>query len=432
MKIIAYSYTEPLLDKNPDSQIWGWEIDDVYQDIGNRQQLKQLFKDAQVEPPQYLLIRNLRELGDSLEDIQTRLAELAELKIKLIATEETLILDESESLKSSFLQLLTTLQDEQRSRRIRQGHARNRLQAKPPPGKPPYGYQRGKNSYILDKRTAPIVKEFFDRFLLFGSLRGAVRYLEKKYNKKIAVSTGFRWLTNPVYRGDTAFKDGETLLDTHVPIISREEAAQVDRLLRRNRRLPPRTASAPRSLAGLVSCGECGSAMTVSRVKPYRQEKEYLYLRPVECPQRPKCKALKYEAVLEATIKTICEDLQNAIASIPLPDLDRVKLGIESAIAQQQNILNQLPELTATGILDPETTQLRAYKVRISMAQLQARLAELPPVNLRSVAQAITLPQFWLDLSESERRFYLREFIRQIKIVRPSEQNWEIRLIFIF
>ncbi len=49
-------------------------------------------------------------------------------------------------------------------------------------------------------------------------------------------------------------QNGQILSDTHTPIISREEAAQIDRLLRRNRRLPPRTASANRSLAGLVSC----------------------------------------------------------------------------------------------------------------------------------------------------------------------------------
>ena len=149
-----------------------------------------------------------------------------------------------------YLRLLQEIQENQRSRRIRQGHARNRLRAHPPPGKAPYGYRRGKERYIIDRTTAPVVKEFFERFLLFGSLRGAVRYLEKKYAKKISVSTGRRWLTNPVYRGDLEYQNGEVIRNTHIPIISREEAAQTDRLLRRNRRLPRRTASAPHSLAG--------------------------------------------------------------------------------------------------------------------------------------------------------------------------------------
>jgi hypothetical protein len=121
-------------------------------------------------------------------------------------------------------------------------------------------------------------------------LRGAVRYLAQKYGKKISVSTGRRWLTNSVYRGDTAYQNGEVISNTHVPIISREEAAQIDRLLRRNRRLQPRSASAPRSLAGLVICQECQSAMTVVRVTIRHKKNEYLYLRPINCPKRPKCR----------------------------------------------------------------------------------------------------------------------------------------------
>lgn len=104
--------------------------------------------------------------------------------------------------------------------------------------KAPYGYRRGKERYILDRSVSPIVKEFFDRFLIYGSLRGAVRHLEKRYGKKISVTTGRRWLTNPVYRGDLEYKNGEIISNTHPPIISRDEAAQVDRLLRRNQRLP--------------------------------------------------------------------------------------------------------------------------------------------------------------------------------------------------
>ena len=49
-------------------------------------------------------------------------------------------------------------------------------------------------------------------------MRGAVRYLAQKYSKKISVSTGRRWLTNPVYRGDTAYHNDEVVSNTHLPI----------------------------------------------------------------------------------------------------------------------------------------------------------------------------------------------------------------------
>lgn len=431
MKIIAYSYTDPLLEKAPDQMIWGWEVDRIYQDLGTRQNLEKLLQDCELEPPDYLLIRRFEELGNSVQEVSNRLSKIEALKINIIAVESEINYPHVEVTRANLIQLIAEIQKSQRSRRIRQGHARNRIKALPPPGKAPYGYRRGKDRYALDRSAAPVVKDFFERFLIYGSLRGAVRYLEKRYAKKISVTTGKRWLTNPVYRGDLEYKNGEVILDTHVAIISREEAAQVDRLLRRNQRMPPKTASAPRSLAGLVFCEKCQCSMTVSRVTAYRKEREYLYLRPTACPNQPKCKALSYNQILEATIQQICEGLPRAVSGLGVPDMNKIKIEIKKAIAAKQDIIEQLPNLIKNGILDSETAELRAYKVRTEIAQLQSQLAQLPPVNLIETAQAVSFPQFWLDLTETERRFYFREFIRQIEI-RREENNWQLKIQFIF
>jgi hypothetical protein len=327
------------------------------------------------------------------------------------------------------LKLLHTVPEHHRSQQLRRRHARNRLQALPPPGRAPYGYRRGKDRYLIDRSTAPVVKDFFEHFLLYGSLHSSVRYLQKKYSKKISVSTGKRWLTSPVYRGDLEYQTGEVLPDTHLPILSRQEAAQVDRLLRRNRRLPPRTASAPRSLSGLVVCATCQSSLKISRAT--HKQREYLYLRPIACPRQPRCQALPYQQVLEQTIQQICAELPSAVDAANLPDLDRIKQQIAAQLTAKQGVLAQVPSLVETGVLDSETADLRAYKVRTEMAALQTQLAQLPPVNLKATAQVVSIPQFWFDLSEVERRFYLREFIRQIQIQR-SESAWQIQLVFIF
>ncbi|NES84233.1 MAG: recombinase family protein, partial [Moorea sp. SIO2B7] len=261
---------------------------------------------------------------------------------------------------------------------------------------------------------------------------GAVRYLEKRYGKKISVSTGHRWLTNLVYRGDLEYQNNEVISDTHVPIISREEAAQIDRLLRRNSRLPSRTASAPRSLAGLVICQQCQSYMTITRVTRRNKKQEYLYLRPLNCPLRPKCSVIPYQKVLEETIKRICQDLPLAVAHINTPNLDGIKEILTAEIVKKQEILTQLPHLKEQGILDEETTEFRSYKIRTEISEIKAKIAQLPPVNLRLVAQAVSIPQFWLDLSEAERRFYFREFMQKIELIRTQSKMWELQLVFIF
>ncbi|HEY9617100.1 MAG TPA: recombinase family protein [Microcoleaceae cyanobacterium] len=446
MKVVAYLYYDPLLESAPSPAIWGeWQIEQTYQDLAiegsskpdarqasksrsssDRPEWQQLLQACQQGEIDAVLVRRLEDLGGSVKAVSDRLAALEQLGVQLIALDQP-------NIRSELLTLLQQLQYYQRSQRIRQGHARNRVKALPPPGKAPYGYRRGRSGYVLDRSTAPVVKEFFEQFLLFGSLRGAVRHLAKKYGMKIAVSTGQRWLTNPTYRGDLEYQTGQLVRNTHVPIISREEAAQVDRLLRRNRRLPSRTASAPRSLAGLVVCGACQSPMTVASVSAPRREKEYLYLRPRSCPQRPKCSAIAYEQILQTAIQRICEDLPRAVTGMALPDVDQIKQGIAGAIAAKQSVLDQLPALITTGVLDQETADLRSYKLRTEMAELETKLAQLPPVNLLSIAQAVSLPQFWLDLSESERRFYFREFIRQIELTRDEVNSvWQLKLIFIF
>lgn len=429
MKTIAYSYINPLLDEI--SQFPDWEVDRLYQDIGKRDQLEELMRDCRNNPPQRLLVNSLVELGDSLTAISDRLRELEELGIEVIAITQDY---QSSQTKANLASLLSEIQKELHSRRLRHGHARNRIQAIPPPGKAPYGYRRGRDRYLIDRATAPLVKDFFEYFLLYGNLRKAVRYLEKKYGKKIAVSTGRNWLTNPVYRGHLTSPQGKIILNTHASLLSTEEAAQIDRLLRRNAILPPRTASASRSLAGLVVCQQCQSSMTITRVTRPHSQKEYLYVRPLNCLRKPKCRAIAYDQILTATIERICEDLPKAVAKLETGKVEELKSYLQHQISEKQAIITKIPDLETQGLFDSQTAQMRIYQLKTEIANLKAQIAQLPPVSLQAIAQTASLPEFWLDLSEAERRFYFREFIQQIQILRPHNDRkaWKLQLLFIF
>lgn len=433
MKMIGYRYSEPLLELTsiPQEKEWGITVYKNYQDFGERHQFNQLLTDCQSEPVDYLIVHQLTDLGTNILEICQRLIQLETLGISLIIQPKNQEINFTPTPQKDLIKLLAEIPHDHLSQKIRQGHARNRLATLPPPGKAPYGYKRGKDRYILDRSAVPVVKDFFEHFLIYGSLRGSVRHLAKKYGKKISVSTGRRWLTNPVYRGDLLYQNTQIISNTHPPIISREESAQIDRLLKRNRRLPPRTASVPRSLGGLVFCENCQSPLGISRVTSFRKEKEYLYLRPLHCSQNPSCKSLAYEEVLHATIQGICQDFYPAVAGLEIPDMEAIKRTIQTKINTKKAILSQIPKGIESGIFDQETAQLRQYKLRTEIAELETQLDQFPPVNLRGIAQVVSLPQFWLDLSESERRFYFREFIKQIKIIRESE-TWKLKVIFVF
>lgn len=451
MRIFAYFCQDLTWETKLEPSIWGWEVEQVYQDLDwQRSQLDALLKDCQADPPDVLLLMRLEDLGESLAQVTQHLIQLEKLGICILAieqayrsphcqTQDILTADKGTTKAdinpsantSQLLILLDIIQSEQRSRRIRHGHAQNRIRRRPPPGKAPYGYRRGKDRYVIDRTVSPVVKDFFEHFVLYGSLRGSVRHIAKKHGKKISVSTGRRWLTNPVYRGDLTYQNQQVIMDTHTPLLSRAEGAQVDRLLRRNQSMPPRAASAPRSLAGLVACATCQSPMTISRVTTRGKSKEYLYLRPTQCPDKPRCKAISYDKILIKTIQAICGQLPQAVAKVNQPILSQFKQGVDAEIAAKQEILSQLPELVQTKILDQTTADLRAYTLQTEIAALKNRLAQLPPVNLKEIAQTVSIDQFWIDLSESERRFYFREFIRQVDLIR-NEKDCDVKLNFMF
>jgi DNA invertase Pin-like site-specific DNA recombinase len=410
VKIVAYSYYDPLLTAPPPPDLWGWEMDAVYQDQGGRTSLAALLN----QPPTHLVIRTLTELADSLAELQAVLQRIEELNIQLIVTE---------AAHQQPLDMLAQIPRTYQNQKLRQGHARRRLQLAPPPGKAPYGYRKSKDRYLVDKSVAPVVKEFFERFLLLGSLRGAVRYLEKKYGKKIAASTGLRWLQNPVYRGDTAYGQGVVIPNTHPPLLSRDEAAQIDRLLRRNQRLPSRTASAPRSLAGLVTCADCQTVLTISTTSQPRQTTKYTYLRATKCPLATKCAAISYDQVLAETIDQICQELPLAVSQLGNSPVNVHRQQLQAQIEKKQQAIEQLATLVTQEILDVTTADLRRYQLQAEIATVEQQIAALPPANLLAIANTVSLRQFWLDLSESERRFYLREFIASIQLQRITQSS---------
>lgn len=437
MTTLAYLYIDPLLETIAKEYNWQQKVDRVYQDIGQRHELQALIADCQKEPPQFLLLRSLDELGDTVTEVCDRLKMLESLGVDIIALQQNYQSSVEQTAKLSDVKanlslLIEQISQKHRLSRLKQGHARNRLKTLPPPGKAPYGYRRGQDRYIIDKSTAPVVKDFFERFLLFGSLRGAVKYLEKRYGKKIAPSTGKNWLTNPVYRGDLQYKNKEIISNTHAAIIDRESAAQIDRLLRRNSKLASRTASAPRSLAGLVICQECQLNLKISLVSQRNKKQEYLYLRCPDCPQQPKCKAIAYQDILQQIITKICTELPQAVAQLEQPNIEVIKAKLNQQIKEKHNLLNQLETLVKQNILDQETADLRRYKIQTEISTLENQLNQLPPVNLKAIAKTVSFPQFWYDLSEAERRFYFREFIKQIEIIRFDLKTWDLKLVFIF
>ncbi|MDX2273665.1 MAG: recombinase family protein [Cyanobacteriota bacterium] len=395
---------------------------EVYEDWGSRLYRDHLGQHLKAGTLSSLWLYRLADLGDTLSEIHPLIRQLqqAGIPLHLVQPDGTVLIPQEAAMWTELLaELPTALQQ----RRLLQVHHQKRLAATPPPGAPPYGYRREKDRYVLDRRQAAIVKDFFEHFLLHGSLRESVRYLHKLHGKKISVATGRRWLSNPVYRGDLAYTDGATLRNTHSPILSRQEAAQIDRWLKRNQGIPRRSASAPRSLAGLVFCQTCQQGLRIIQVTQRQKTSQYRYLRCQTCRY-----SLIYETVLAEVIRHICEQLpQRSQGFDPLP-LEAAKKAIEAQINRNDENLKELAHLQSQGYLDEGSLQQRRYHLQTENALLAQKLEQLPPSNLPEIAQTLSIQPFWHDLSEAERRRYFREFIRLVEV----NPQGEVKLSFFF
>ncbi len=439
MRIIAYSYIESLIDTIPESNISGWEINEIYQDIDSRENLKQLILEAKHNPPDYLLINSLHELGNTLTEIENNINILEKLNIEIISLKQDyeskkFRIIKDKQIRAKLLKIWQEIEKIIKSRNLQKAHAKNRLNLLPPPGKIPYGYLRGKDNLIVNRAIAPILREFFDRFLLYGSLQDTVNYIREKYNKQISLSTAKYWLTNPIYRGDLHYKNQQIIPDTHTAIITREESAQIERILKSHHRVNTKSASSEHCLAGLVKCQLCHSNFRVNKVTKKNKIESYLYLTPVNCCKQKKCQSISYNLVFEKAIKIICDSFKEIISQDKQPDLELIKNYAQKEINQKIEIIKQLKQLIKEGILDEKTAKIREYKVQQEIGELKQNIAQLPPNSLNTIANTLCLPQFWYDLSSAEKRFYLREFIQIIQII-PSEnidKKADIQLNFIF
>ena len=171
--------------------------------------------------------------------------------------------------------------------------------------------------------------------------------------------------------------------------------------------------------------------MIINQVTQRSKKKEYLYIRPQKCPLNPQCKAISYQEVLDKTIEYICDNFPNQVKDFEPKKIEVYKNNIQTKIEEKNNIISQLPSLVESDILDEQTAQLRRYNLNIEISQLSSQLEQLPPENLKNIAEAVSLPRFWQDLSEAERRFYFREFIRQIYIEQISKVEWNLEITFI-
>ncbi|HIK36509.1 MAG: recombinase family protein [Geminocystis sp.] len=435
---MAYFYKNPLINQETKLGCNIGRIEKIYQDIGDRRQLRKLIEDCQNEKPDCLMVSSLASLGDNLEEVEGIITHLESLGVEIIAanegykTSDFKVVD-TPTKRNKLREIWKQIEKELQRRKLILSHAIRKMETLPPPGRAPFGYIRGNKGYMIDPVNAPIIREFFRVFLLSGSLRRSVKYLEEKYQKKISPSTAKNWLKNPVYRGDLLYNKNTIVSDTHPPIITRQESAQIERLLRNNKKFAPKSVSSKHCLAGLLKCKSCQCPLRVNPVSNKTKGYSYLYLTPTNCPKNKPCKSLSYNSVLTRLIETIC----NLFEAIKETETERDKIEETRNIEREEikkikEKLEVIRRLEDEGVLEEEEAKKITYRLREKMSKMQQKINQMPPNTLGVIAKNLSNPQLWHDLSNSERRFYLREFIDTIEVNMGENHDDKLELNLVF
>lgn len=156
----------------------------------------------------------------------------------------------------------------------------------------PFGYQLHytdiparmgvKKTLEINQKEAKIVKHIFNLYLARNlGVKGIASHLNEKgilRRGELWSNTGiYQTLTNTVYKGEKRFnqrdsrtrdaKDESQVIKIPVKAIVSEEQFELVAIKleqRSPKRTHPRRLSSPRLLTGLLSCGECGAAMTLA------------------------------------------------------------------------------------------------------------------------------------------------------------------------
>ena len=190
------------------------------------------------------------------------------------------------------------------------------------PGLAPVGYINDVriHTIVKDKRRAPLVKQAFELYAE-GDKR-LVDIAEYLASKGLQTNSGNplkkdqikKLLTNPIYYGHFRYM-GEVHEGKHAPIISKKLFDRVQATLER-RGHKRKGVNEPQALCGLLTCGECGMAITAEKKVKHQKNgnvHEYIYYR---CSRKHKTIICKEPTITEPLLVA---QLSSILRSYTLP-----------------------------------------------------------------------------------------------------------------
>lgn len=394
----------------------------------NREAFQQMLSDTDKKSFDVIITWKVDRIGRNREDIAFNKHRCKKNGIRIEYVAENLP-DSAESvILESVLEGMAEYYSLQLSANVRRGRLESARKLQYNGGTIPLGYSvdRETMKYVVDPKTAPIVRQIFDRYangeteteIITWLNDQGIRTAKKKPFTKSSLATV---LHNVKYIGIFTYAD-QVKVEGGVPaIVDRDQFNKVQELMKINRRAPSHTwTKVEYLLTGKLFCGKCGSPMVGESGFSHTGAKYSYYnctnhRKAKTCDKRPVRQEWIEGEVLKATRELLMDDeLLDWIADQTFD----YYVATNGKIDQREMLEKELASVNTSIDRLISAIEAGAYSDR-----MKSRLEEL---NAQKVSLSASIAELSLasgfQLTRDHIAFFLREF-RDANLDDPACQK---------
>lgn len=292
--------------------------------------------------------------------------------------------------------------------------------------------EEGERHKYIVKKDEEIMEDLIAHIMVNRSVRGAMTYINSKYNRKFGYNAIRKALRNEMICG--MYKGNPNYCS---PYISREMFEKLQAIIRHN----PRTSQNEHAylFAGLIRCPKCGVRLAgTPHVRTWKGKKTTYY--GYRCNKYRMNKSCSFgTSVMEKRVEM--EMLDKIEEIVEQQELENIEIRKNTEKVSKYNIeelqeeLNRLNYSWQKGrIKSVEEYDSKYDKLTAQIDAANSEMAELAEApnfeNIKAVLQS-GWREIYLSLDDEHKRAFWRSFIEEI-IVGWSKENKEIKDIKFF
>lgn len=271
------------------------------------------------------------------------------------------------------------------------------------------------NRRVMVKRNAAEFSDLIEQVFLFGSVRSALREINRKYGVKWEYQYIVKALKNPLICG--RYRDNMSYCE---PYISKADYDRLQEIIR----IPARERSGRSYLfSGLLVCPSCGRVMDVHAIKNHNQTKDSLshyvsYYCRLSNSNRDICPGSSQISEL-AVERAMLRILDERLGSLRVEFGDLEPAAIYDPSREIEALKSELDRLSY--VFTKGRIPIDAYESRYEELSAQISALESSAVEIKKPQAIASLPADWLEIYDSLDAEHRRAFWRSIvKSIEPD------------